>query len=323
MDENKPDALVLKQIQGWEMSWSSSDKDGKNTWDDLSSNIEELSFVPTDLLHGTLTWKGDYMIAEVNALCCWENSESATLENTKKGNQEGSLYFILKAGLRFRTKHDVPGTVSSPNKSDHKAHNKIRQKMIKRLQEDAYIKKLLADNKDDRKQQFAVLCEARVTVSKYLPPDTATGTSPSETHHHQQSLEERVDLADAVAEGIRRAVFSQAESSLDVVEVLLTLPFLPGSAHHDIVEENDNPTINCPLADRAKLRLLEDAMCDACEREGEDEILDDLKISSSHQDNHAGGDDSASDKSNPPPPLGGGHKHSKSHQNKSNKRTKR
>jgi len=33
------------------------------------------------------------------------------------------------------------------------------------------------------------------------------------------------------------------------------------------------------LGDRAYLRLLEDAMFDACEKEGEDEILDDLNIS--------------------------------------------
>ena len=33
-----------------------------------------------------------------------------------------------------------------------------------------------------------------------------------------------------------------------------------------------------PLAKRAKLRLLEDAMAEACEREGEDDIIGDLTI---------------------------------------------
>merc|ERR1719506_499809 len=39
--------------------------------------------------------------------------------------------------------------------------------------------------------------------------------------------------------------------------------------------------IHCPLADRTKLRLLEDAMFDACEREGEEELIDELRISPS------------------------------------------
>ena len=90
-------------------------------------------------------------------------------------------------------------------------------------------------------------------------------------------FEERVDVIDSVAEGLRRGVFSSAESSLDVTELLLSLPFLPGSAHK---------VVHCPLADRAKLRLLEDAMFDACEREGEDEIIDDLKISSQDKSEH-------------------------------------
>jgi hypothetical protein len=115
-------------------------------------------------------------------------------------------------------------------------------------------------------------------------------------------FEERVDVVDHVAESLRRAVFSQAESSLDVIEMLLALPILPMSVH-DIAP--------CPLADRAKLRLLEDAMFDACEREGEDEIIGDLQISPATPDEKAEA----------------GHKHHPKQQQQqisgSNKRTKR
>jgi len=48
------------------------------------------------------------------------------------------------------------------------------------------------------------------------------------------------------------------------------------------------------LGERAHLRLLEDAMFDACEKEGEDEILDDLTISVRTRDD-ADFDDEADD----------------------------
>ena len=43
--------------------------------------------------------------------------------------------------------------------------------------------------------------------------------------------------------------------------------------------ESETSKVCGMLGDRAYLRLLEDAMFDACEKEGEDEILDDLNIS--------------------------------------------
>ncbi|KAL9182378.1 hypothetical protein ACHAXT_013030 [Thalassiosira profunda] len=69
-------------------------------------------------------------------------------------------------------------------------------------------------------------------------------------HGNANELEERVNVYDNTLEGIRRAIFSHTEDNLD----------------------------------RAYLRLLEDAMFDACEREGEDELLDDLDISDAHHD---------------------------------------
>ena len=91
-------------------------------------------------------------------------------------------------------------------------------------------------------------------------------------------MEERVNVSDPVAEGLRRALFSQAESSLDLVEILLSLPILP-TATSSATATATALSFTCPLANRAKLRLLEDAMLDACEREGEDDLIDDLTIS--------------------------------------------
>jgi hypothetical protein len=268
VDENKPDPLVLKQIQAWEMEWQDKGEALMAT--------EDLSFVPTDCLRGTLTWKGDYMTANVSTCCSWA-SDSKT--------QRQDFYFVLKASLGVTPDTDI-------SKDETKRQDKIRDKMIQRLKEDTYIKKLLSGKaKEGASDNSEVLCEAKVSLQ-------------SNDNGEPEQLEERVDVTDLVAEGLRRALFSQAESSLDVIDVLLSLPLLPGSAH--------SLPFKCVLADRAKLRLLEDAMFDACEREGEDELIEDLNISPGVSQ-----DDT---------PNGGGRraKHIKAQQqNKSNKKTKR
>ena len=81
----------------------------------------------------------------------------------------------------------------------------------------------------------------------------------------QSNLEERVHVSEKLCECIRRSIWSAVDSPLDVIDLILNLPCLP--------------THQTPLASRAKLRLLEDAMCDACEQEGEDELIEDLSIS--------------------------------------------
>lgn len=283
VDENKPDPLVLKQIEKFEMIWTNTQLGASSDAaadKDSSSKLgcpSDLSFTPTDVIQGVLTWKGDYMCAEIEALCCWETHETKpeNKSNTEghKTTSRGSLYFALRPTVRFRTKHDKRLGDESKSKDERKADDKIRSRMIKRLKEDFFINKLISDaSESDSKNQSSsdltyratILCEARVSVNspENLGGDTDTGGS---------QFEERVDVTDSVAEGLRRGLFSSAESSLDVAELLLSLPILPGTAHR---------ILDCPLADRAKLRLLEDAMFDACEREGEDEIIDDLKISS-------------------------------------------
>jgi len=297
VDENKPDPLVRKQIESFELSWepSSSLSDATTTTASNNNSLtcpRDLSFTPTDVVQGVLTWKGEYKVAKVEVLCCWEpqtirkepasdlNGNSKDVQAAMPMSSTGSLYFSLQSTLSFRNEHEKRPGDKEKSKEDRKADEKIQKRMTKRLKEDVFIKKLLSDNDDkvddddNPSKATTILCQARVSVQ--TPHDGGTS-----------QFEERVDVTDSVAEGLRRAIFSSAESSLEVVEFLLSLPILPGSSHKTIV--------HCPLADRAKLRLLEDAMFDACEREGEDEIIDDLKISVS-QDHEKSNDATAETK---------------------------
>jgi len=122
-------------------------------------------------------------------------------------------------------------------------------------------------------------------------------------------VQERVDVSEDSTEGIRRAIFSQADGNLAMMEFILAMPYLPqrafckSSPSHLIRDDSEGSYGNaivsllplCPLANRTKLRLLEDAMVDACEKEGEDELLDDLVISK--KDDSDDGSDGGNDKS--------------------------
>lgn len=147
------------------------------------------------------------------------------------GSVEGRLEFTCRVAIQETSTTD----------SDSNVH----KRMLKRLRKDDYIQKLFSD-KD------VILCQA--TIEK--KPD---------------ELEERVYTAEVVAEGVRRAVWSSAESTMDVLDLVIQyFPLLPSKA--------SRLSLTTALADRAQLRLMEDVMCDACEKEGEDELVSDLAI---------------------------------------------
>jgi hypothetical protein len=130
-----------------------------------------------------------------------------------------------------------------------KENSKTARQLKLRLQKDDYVSKLTT-------LQPVEVCVARI-------------------HQSPNDLEERVDCQEDIGEGIRRAVFSAADSALDVFEILLNFPSLPVNK----------------LASRAKLRLLEDAMCNACEQEGEDELVSDLELKNGEEDDDDDDDD--------------------------------
>ena len=213
------------------------------------------------------------------------------------------------------------GESSTGKKEDKKldkSQRRVHDRMIKRLKGDSYISKYLMKTEDNDSDDISILANARIhNVKGTGNDDSADGhdknkkspeidldsmiaqiyadaaekndnrmkrdqgdvNSSSSTNKKTRiaQLEERVDVSEEVAEAVRRAVWSSSESSLDVVEFILSMPSLPAMNHN-----NNNNNTCTPLADRAKLRLLEDAMLDACEREGEDGLLEDLSITNNN-----------------------------------------
>jgi hypothetical protein len=122
------------------------------------------------------------------------------------------------------------------------------------------------------KKQDKVANRIRAEMMKRLRDDDyvkplleENGLDLCEAHIHVRpgnELEERVRVDDNVAEGVRRSIYSQSEGTLGLLDLLVSLPLLPSIS----------------LAQRAKLRLLEDAMVDACEKEGENELFDELTL---------------------------------------------
>lgn len=178
-------------------------------------------------LGGTLTINGDIMSLTLQVYCnwCYENGI-------------GSLDFSMHARATFRTKSELQ-TARTAHNAETKSR-KIRAAIMKRRNEDDYIKiLLLGDN--------VLLCEASIIVD-----------------NEQKQLEEKVYINDDGMEAFRRCIYSHAEDTLVVMELLMSLDFLS--------------TSDCPLGHRAKLRLLEEATLDACEKQEDDEILHDLDI---------------------------------------------
>ena len=299
LDEVKPDPLAKRQIQALSLNWSdltrtpavtatTTEAAGKDTEvPTIEGYSTSASTNPTNrsIIEGTLEIGGEYLVATIKAVCNW-----TTNPNDPTG-KSGSLQFSLSARCRFWTKSELKrqqqgdgnameGTNSIDEdkkeaKKNAKAMEKIRAKMIPRLTKDSYISKLLSEACDIGKQSstaddaetYRVLAEATIRQDHHQ----------QDQQNHLQQLEERVDVTDNTAEGLRRAIFSSFEGTLDVIELLLYFPYLPKTT-------NAPKMTTTPLADRASLRLLEDAMFDACEREGEDEIIEDLSLDADGKD---------------------------------------
>jgi hypothetical protein len=125
---------------------------------------------------------------------------------------------------------------------------KVHQKMIQRLGADDYIAKLLRGPQS--------LVEATVVLDR------------------AGSLEERVYCDEGTAKAIQRGLFSSADGTIDVFDWVLSLPLLPCAAHKE-----SGVSVTTPLADRVRLRCLEEATYDACEQEEEEELVENLHIS--------------------------------------------
>ena len=127
-----------------------------------------------------------------------------------------------------------------------KANTKVHKKVMQRMLQDSYVQEFLPPTEHD-------VLEARIRI-------------------HEQSLEEVVHVNQKAARALQRTLFTSAQDTMDVFDLLLTFPFLPCTFHTDSRATTD-------LADRVRLRILEDVTYDACEEEEEQEMVQDLHIS--------------------------------------------
>jgi hypothetical protein len=236
IEEAKPDPLATLQVEGWMCEWKEYDEAelvGGDHQDcrtaSASGDAEDSDPTITPYcIRGTLSLHGDYMKILLRANCQW-TWDTAT--------ESGVLEFALSVCARVLAMAELRARATTSG--DAITDKKVRSKVLKRLQSDDYITKVLVDD-------FQPLCQATV-LTKAI------------------QLEERVWMDQDLLESIKRSIYSQASSVMDVVELVASFPYLANG---------------CPLGHRAKLRLLEDAMLDACEREGDDNLIDELSLES-------------------------------------------
>ena len=269
LDGSKPDPLkgqINSLHVNWEQHASNGNVDGGSgggSSDDAAGTSSDL----TSSFRGTLTLSSEYISVAIHVTSCYwkkklpDSQQRESVKNTDGDdavNSEAKIFqeeFYIKMNACARC-------------CEHKElkSKKLHGGMRSRLQSDYYIKRLFHGDTEG-----ATLCEA--LIQQNLQTDrTGRGGVFNE-------LEERVNVEERTLQGIKNAIFSQCEDNLDVLELLLNMPYLPRKEKEIMPNQ-----WQCKLAERAYLRLLEDAMFDACEKEGEDELLDDLKLSGDQHD---------------------------------------
>ena len=286
LEESKPDLLAKKQIESLCIKWDQNLRDG----DVDSSGAAGKKTGDSDFLslHGTLDLSSDYISISINVNCQWSSyaqgvpnhgkcSPRDDCDNTDTTKQFQEEFFIRLTASASESKVTSNDTTHTHDRKERKATKKLRTEMIKRLRADHYIKKLFVDEKANADPvEYVPLCEA--LIQRNLGGSGGKSADINDIHE----LEERVHVQEETLQGIKNSLFSQTEDNLDVLELILNMPYLPRSPSKlsdSGKTESSLKEWHRGIAERAYLRLLEDAMFDACEKEGEDEILDDLNIS--------------------------------------------
>ncbi|KAL7516820.1 hypothetical protein ACHAWX_001796 [Stephanocyclus meneghinianus] len=287
-------------------------------------NEDSCMISSSSVICGTLHIASEYISAAIHVKCKWrvkvddcsddKSCASASALDIGQNDTEfdvaikqssfrDELYFRLGVSVSFISPTDYNKNIcqtktSSCTEQKEKTlsqkieHNetatnrKLRVGMIKRLQSDPLMRRLFVD--DDNSSLFAdegvLLCEALIQQNK----ERSTLNDHEETGGTVE-CEERVNVDSESVEGIRSAILTHCEENLDVLELLLNMPYLPrgkflpcGHGCKDCPKSDETLSQEKnalkSLSERAFLRILEDAMWDACEKEGEDEMLDDLVI---------------------------------------------
>ena len=285
IDESKPDPLAKSQIESLYVNWKQQQQ---LQLDCVDADCGDSSATNKTSMCGTLTLSSEYISVSIHVLCCWKKSNHQRSDggehdtkscDARNNNSDGGdvvvattkqfqeeLFIKLTASA---TESTVQSTTSEDatkkqDRKDRKGSKKLRTEMLKRLRSDHYIRQLFVD-------EGATLCEALIQQN-LRSGDSRSGGNNSSSDNIEE-LEERVNVEEGTLQGIKNAIFSKSEDNLDVLDLLLNMPYLPRSSS---AASNEWPS---KLADRAYLRLLEDELFDACEKEGEDDLLDDLNIS--------------------------------------------
>jgi hypothetical protein len=215
----------------------------------------------------------------------YEGSEGIQENNCHPSNapEHYALHFKLSASGEF---------INTEDKTPVQISKNIASKMKKRLEGDLFIRKLLGCSRTNQQQNLTGVSVCEVLIQHKWP---SNGSNDLSSDSASPSMEERVDVSEEALEGIRRAVLSLTESNLTIMEILISLPWLVTSTTSCGYRYCDRSKMErCSwdrymsvtamdvfrrACDRAALRLLEDALFDACEREGEDDIIEDLNLS--------------------------------------------
>eukprot|EP00978_Attheya_sp_CCMP212_P011063 scaffold26990_cov47-Attheya_sp.AAC.3 len=192
----------------------------------------------------------------------------------------------------------------------------------KLLMEQSSSKSKQQQQQQQQQQTPPLLCEAHIdeTIAATVTNDNKetannnTATLPvvlnlNHSNGGQKSLEERVHVSEDMLEALRRCIWSHNTTTanntgphedtsgdvLSILEWVLAMPYLPRkkdtiAAAAGPSQTSHSTTMMTSLADRAYLRLLEDALWDECEKEGDNDLLNDLTLSNT-DDNDSSDED--------------------------------
>ena len=335
IDETKPDPLAKRQLERISLRWKEDEEDEEEKLA-LRNQRQQQQNNRTSLVNGVLTLSSSEYISIVIRVVCEFRVSSLSSSKTAlttasddkiAPNEDGAtssiqsedalksfddeFYFQLIVHAKLKSK-SLETTIADENDDNLTMKKKTREQQCKmehklhlgmtnRLQSDVSVRRLLLLPDIDRSDNHTANnncinssnIDEGITLCEALIQRNRTTQS--------LELEERVNVDESILDGVRSAIYSHAEDNLDVLELLLNMPYLPRIAGGFIFPLCNNAkgrggevgdhvsssftsddattmTIINELAQRAYMRLLEDAMFDACEKEGEDELLDDLTI---------------------------------------------
>lgn len=296
VDASKPDPLARGQIEGLRLGWEQQREDGDGGGGEdparegrRGPENEQDGGRPTRRsLRGTLTLSSEYVRIAIRVVCDCKimgaaggtrsngaAEEAIAVRSTEEEHFENEFYFRLTAtaSLISAGEHDASAKDEKLDRKERAAGRKLRAGMIERLRSDKSIRRLLANEPDDDGEgncakdkvqkigcdttEGVPLCEALIQQNGMARHDNATTDRAA-----RGELEERVDVCEDSLEGIRNALFGHCEDNLDVLELFLSMPYLPRASGGGTVgsepskiQKNFGKTLHA-LAERAYLRLI-------------------------------------------------------------------